>query len=248
MIYLRSIAFNVLFYVNFVVMAFLLSPSILGPRPWAVWVAKLWTSSAIWQLRVIAGIRLEVRGLENVPEGPSIVASKHQSAFETIALVPILRNPVFILKRELNWVPIFGWYSLKMRMIPVNRGGGMSALKAIAALAKVAAAHDRQIVIFPEGTRKAVGAPPDYKFGVAKVYEAVGVPCVPVAINTGLFWPRRGFLRYPGTAVIEFLPPIPPGLDSRTFLATLTESIETASDRLAKGAVGGKPSGGTEAS
>jgi 1-acyl-sn-glycerol-3-phosphate acyltransferase len=232
MIILRSIAFQILFYVNFVIMALILSPLLLGPRSWGVWTAKSWTASSIWLLRVVAGTRLEIRGLENLPDGPFLLASKHQSALETVALVPIIKEPIFILKRELMYLPIFGWYALKMQMIPVDRGARSQALKAITEHGRVTIAKGRQIIIFPEGTRRPVGAAPSYKWGVAHIYTELGVPCVPAALNTGLFWPRNSLLRFPGTAVIEFLPPIPPGLNKETFLTTLSERIEPASDAL----------------
>jgi 1-acyl-sn-glycerol-3-phosphate acyltransferase len=162
-----------------------------------------------------------------------IVAAKHQSFLETFALVTVFRDPVFILKRELTWIPFFGWCLMKMRMIPVDRGGKARALAQVTKRAKTELRENgRQLLIFPEGTRRAPGAPPAYKFGVAHIYGELGLPCVPVALNSGLYWPRRKFLRRPGTIRIEILPPIAPGLDKASFHALIQERIETASDRL----------------
>ncbi len=165
-------------------------------------------------------------------KGPLIVAAKHQSTWETFALLRLFDDFTFIVKRELMWIPIFGWCMWKGRMIPVDRGAGSQALNDMTARAREEIRTGRQLIIFPEGTRRAPGAEPRYKFGVAHLYAEVGVPCVPVALNSGLFWPRRAFMRLPGTIVVEFLPPIPPGLDKQAFFARLQSDIETATARL----------------
>lgn len=234
MLVLRSLAFNILFYgVLILWLIFGVLPSLLLPRRVLLAVALAWASTSLWLLRVVAGTRCEISGLENIPEGGLMVAAKHQSFLETFALVTVFRNPVFILKRELTWIPFFGWALTKMRMIPVNRGARARALSHVTRRAKVELGQNgRQLLIFPEGTRRAPGAPPAYKFGVAHIYAELGVPCVPVALNTGLYWPRRKFLRRPGTVHIEILPPIPAGLDKVSFQQRLQETIETASDRL----------------
>jgi 1-acyl-sn-glycerol-3-phosphate acyltransferase len=183
-------------------------------------------------LRVVVGIKVDIRGREKIPAGPILVASKHQSAWETFALIPLFRSPVFILKRELQWIPIFGWLLIKGRMVPVDRGGGASALTAMTERARIELADNRQLIIFPEGTRRPAGAEPRYKYGVAHLYVAAGVPCVPIALNSGLFWPRRSLLRIPGTVVLEVLDPIPPGLDKDEFFERLKNTIETATARL----------------
>lgn len=228
----RSILFNLAFYVNLVVWALVCLPTMICPRRWLVFVIHGWARSSVWLLRVIAGIAVEVRGVASNHDGPLLIAAKHQSLFETFALLPFFSDPAFIMKRELNWIPFFGWWTLKMRMIPIDRRKGARALKAMAAYARAEVARNRQILIFPEGTRRAPGDEPDYKSGVATLYKELGVPCLPVALNSGLFWPRRKWQRYPGTIVIEFLEPIPPGLPRRAFLARLQADIETASDRL----------------
>jgi 1-acyl-sn-glycerol-3-phosphate acyltransferase len=161
-----------------------------------------------------------------------LVASKHQSTWETFALVPLFADPAFILKRELMWLPFFGWYAWKAGMIPVDRGARAQALAAMSARARIELARNRQVVIFPEGTRRPPGAEPRYKFGVAHLYAESGVPCLPIALNSGLFWPRRSIARYPGTIVAECLEPIAPGLDKQAFLAQLQQTIEGATARL----------------
>jgi 1-acyl-sn-glycerol-3-phosphate acyltransferase len=183
-------------------------------------------------LRVVAGIKYEIRGREKIPKGPIIVAAKHQSAWETFALLPLLENPVFILKHELQWIPIFGWLTIKGRMVPVHRGGGSQVLAAMIERARIELADNRQLIIFPEGTRRPAGAKPRYKIGVIHLYAAEGVPCVPIALNSGLFWPRRSLLRFPGTVVAEILDPIPPGLAKEEFFQRLQNDIETATARL----------------
>jgi 1-acyl-sn-glycerol-3-phosphate acyltransferase len=231
-----SILFNALFYLNLVTLLFVALVTLAMPRRAVLKMAELWGRISVWLLRVICGTRFEVRGLERLPDGifkgPLIIAAKHQSTFETFALLRWFEDFTFIVKRELMWLPIFGWCMWKGRMVPVDRGGGSQALAAMTARAKEEIRSGRQLVIFPEGTRRAPGAEPSYKFGVAHLYSNIGVPCVPVALNSGLFWPRRAFLRYPGTIIVEFLDPIPPGLPMDEFFRRLRDDIETATARL----------------
>jgi 1-acyl-sn-glycerol-3-phosphate acyltransferase len=228
----RSLLFNLAFYVNLVVLLFGALVTILLPRRAVLGMATLWGIVSVWLLRVICGTRVEYRGLENLPKGPLIVAAKHQSTWETFALLWLFEDFTFIVKRELMWIPIFGWCMAKGRMVPVDRGGGSQALDAMTKRAAEEIRSGRQLIIFPEGTRRAAGAEPRYKFGVAHLYGEIGVPCVPVALNSGLFWPRRRFLRYPGTIVVEFLKPIPPGLGKDAFFQRMQSDIETATARL----------------
>lgn len=230
---IRSILFNGAFFVVSALMSIVGAPVfLLASQRVAVGYTQLWGRVCRALLRVLAGIRVEVRGREHVPEGAALVAAKHQSAFETFALLPLLPYPAMVMKQELGRIPLFGFYSRVSGMIFVDRRRGASALREMTAQAKVETAKGRPVVIFPEGTRRTPGAPPAHQPGVALLYKALGLPCVPVALNSGLFWPRRSFRKYPGTIVVEFLPPIPPGLDSKTFLARLQNAIETGSDRL----------------
>ncbi|MEO1199501.1 MAG: 1-acyl-sn-glycerol-3-phosphate acyltransferase [Pseudomonadota bacterium] len=205
---------------------------ILLPRRFSIMALKLWARVEVWLLRVVCATQLEIRGLEKLPDGGFVVAAKHQSPFETFALLPLFQDPAMVLKKELTDVPLFGWWCRKFQMIPVDRAAGMRGMKEMATHVGREAEAGRQIIIFPEGTRTQPGAEPDYKPGVAFVYGQLDVPCVPVALNSGLFWPARGPDRHPGTIIIEILEPIPPGLDRRAFMAKLQESIERASDAL----------------
>jgi 1-acyl-sn-glycerol-3-phosphate acyltransferase len=202
------------------------------PRAALVGVVKAWGRWNIWLMRVICGTRVTILGAGRIPKGPVIIASKHQSMWETFALFSLIDQPIFILKRELKWIPFFGWYLTKAGMIGIDRKAGMRTLKMLARMAREQMQRGRQLVIFPEGTRRPVGAPPTYKSGVAMIYAEVEVPCLPVALNSGLCWPRRTFLRYPGTITVEFLDPLPPGLRRNEFMSRLTASIEGATDRL----------------
>jgi 1-acyl-sn-glycerol-3-phosphate acyltransferase len=228
----RSLLFNVLFYVTTTLFVVLGSPLLLAPRRWAMAALALHARFELWLLRLIVGTKLEVRGLDKLPDDPCLVASKHQSAWETFALIPLFRDPALLMKRELFWIPFHGWFSRKFEMIQVDRDRGPTALRRMLREAKKRIAAGREIIIFPEGTRRPPGAPPDYKTGVVLLYAALGVPCVPVALNSGLFWPRRSLIRRPGTIVVEFLDPIPPGLGKAEFLHRLEATIEGASNRL----------------
>jgi len=228
---LRSIVFNVLFYLNLFVQLVAALPTMVMPRMAILKVATFWAHTNAWLLR-LAGIKMEWRGLEKIPPGPLLVASKHQSIWETFSLLTLFPDPAHILKRELQWIPFFGWYAWKAAMIPVDRGRGSQALAGMTEHAHAALAHGRQIVIFPEGTRRAPGAEPAYKYGVVFLYAETGTPCLPIALNSGLFWPRRSFLRYPGTIVAEILDPIPPGLEKAEFSRRLQDTIEAATARL----------------
>ena len=234
MLILRSLVYNVLFYLNLAFWLMVTIPTFLLPPTALVAVARLWGHTSMWLMKVICGTRVEITGLEHIPPtGGIIFAGKHQSAWETFALLTIIDRPVFILKRELTWIPFFGWCLIKTRMIPVDRGSRTRALSRTAERAAIEVGQKgRQLIIFPEGTRRAPGAEPAYKFGVAYMYGELGVPCVPMALNSGLFWPRRRFIRRPGTIRMEIMAPIPPGLDRQVFNALLQERIEEASNRL----------------
>jgi 1-acyl-sn-glycerol-3-phosphate acyltransferase len=232
MILLRSLVFNALFYLNTVLWLIAALPTFCMPYRAIIAVAKAWGRFNRELLRVVAGVDYEIRGAEKIPRGPVIIAAKHQSAWETFALLPLFDNPTFIIKRELQWIPIFGWFTIKGRMVPVDRGARSQALNKMTERARLELSDNRQIVIFPEGTRRAPGAEPRYKYGVAQLYAAEGVPCIPIALNSGLFWPRRSLLRKPGKILVEVLDPIPPGLDKEVFLERLKDDIETATGRL----------------
>ena len=228
----RSIVFNVLFYVNLIVHMIAALPMLLLPYRMLLLFIRSYAKSSLWLLRVCCGTRVEWRGLEKIPAHSCIVASKHQSLWETFALFAAFDDPIYILKRELMWIPFFGWYTWKADMIPVDRGAGSQALAKMTDAARVQLRRSRELIIFPEGTRRPPGAEPRYKFGVAHLYAETGVPCVPLALNSGLFWPRRSFRRYPGTVRVEVLDPIAPGMEKQAFFAHLQNVLEEASARL----------------
>lgn len=232
MIYVRSIAFNVLFYANTVFWLVVALPTFFMPYWAIVEIAKTWGRVNLVLLRWVADIHIEVRGAEKIPKGGLIIAAKHQSAWETFAILPLFDIPLFIVKRELMWIPIFGWLMAKGRMVPVDRSAGAQALRDMTDRARAEIGRSRQLIIFPEGTRRLAGAEPRYKYGVVQLYATAGVPCVPIALNSGLFWPRRTILRHPGTVLVEVLDPIPPGLDKEVFFELLRDRIEDATARL----------------
>jgi 1-acyl-sn-glycerol-3-phosphate acyltransferase len=232
MILLRSLVFQFLFYVSTLVLMVVSLPVFALPRSAGWPVVPFWARVNLALLRWIVGLGVEFRGLENIPEGGFIVAAKHQSAWETFALLPHFPAPVYVLKRELQYIPIFGWYTMKFNQIPVDRGKRSVALAAMTERAREAVEKGRQILIFPEGTRRGAGEEPRYKHGVAYLYRQIGCPVLPVAVNSGLYWPRRGWALFPGKVIVEFLPPIPPGKDIETFYGEMVEAVEEASDRL----------------
>lgn len=231
MLVFRAVAFNACFYLYTALIA-IFGLWTLVSRPLVLKLVRVWGSGTLWLLRVVGGVAYEFRGLENVPKGPLIVAAKHQSALETLALALVFEDFAYILKRELLFIPVVGWYFMRGGMVAIDRSKGSRAMVLMNAAAAQAIAEGRQLIIFPEGTRRAPGAEPAYKLGLTHLYSRLGVPCLPVALNTGLYWPRRSLTRRPGTAVMEFLPPIPPGLDRNGFLAEVQRRIETASDAL----------------
>ncbi|HET7885453.1 MAG TPA: 1-acyl-sn-glycerol-3-phosphate acyltransferase [Bradyrhizobium sp.] len=236
-IFLRSLTYNVLFYVHLVLWLVVALPTFVLPRAALMTLVRLWSRQNTWLLRIICNVKVEYRGVGKIPKGPLVVASKHQSMWETFALLLWFDRPLYILKRELTRIPFFGWYTIKAGMIAVDRSaGGRALLKMVRQASEEVRNNGRQLIIFPEGTRKAPGAPPDYKPGVAQLYASCREQCLPVALNSGLFWPRRTFMRYPGTLVVEFLDPVPPGLPRDEFLARISAVIEEATARLVEAA------------
>lgn len=230
---IRSLLFNFFFYLSMILQMILWTPIyFLMPRKKAWLVPKFWARSSLWLQKKIAGTDFIIEGLENIPAGAYIVAPKHQSFWDVFAFLPYLDDPVMILKRELMRIPVFGWYVGKMEMIPVDRGSRVKALKSITTGAEKAIAEGRQVLIYPEGTRRAPGAEPQYKYGVAHLYAELNLPVLPIAHNAGLYWPRRSIFRYPGAIRARVLPVIPAGLDKHEFLERLTRDTETGCDEL----------------
>ena len=229
---IRSIIFNILFYLNLFAQLIAALPTLLMPRWGILAVGRFWARTNLWLLRTVCGLDADFHGLDKIPPGPLLVAAKHQSMWETFALLLILPDPAYIMKRELMWIPFFGWYAWKAGMIAVDRRRGSQALVDMNASARRELARNRQIIIFPEGTRRSPGAEPRYKYGVAHLYAEMGVPCLPIALNSGLFWPRRSIRRYPGTVRVEVLDLIPPGLGKEAFFERLQRAVEAATARL----------------
>lgn len=229
---LRGYLYTGVFFAVWLITSIVCLPLLLAPRRAAVTALKVWASIEVWLLWLICGIRLEVRGRDRIPPGPLLVAAKHQSAFEIFALLPQFDDPAFVLKKELMDIPVFSFWTRRFRMIPIDRSAGARSLKDMVDRAQAEIAAGRQIVIFPEGTRRPAGAPPSYKSGTEFLYQKLGVPCLPVAVNSGLAWPGGSHVRYPGKIIIEFLEPIPAGIDRKVFARQLETTIERATDRL----------------
>jgi 1-acyl-sn-glycerol-3-phosphate acyltransferase len=233
MTWTRSALFFVWFTVLSIVVHIVFLPALLMPRRAAVFAARTWCKGVLRGLKTIARLDYEIRG--TLPTDGSLIASKHMSMWDTVALFYVLGDPVFVLKRELMRVPFYGWYAQRVGMIAIDRAAAGAALRAMTKAARRVLSHGVSIIIFPEGTRKKIGAPPDYKSGIAALYQRLDVPCVPVALNSGLFWTGPGgFLKKRGRIVLQFLAPLPPGLKRQDFMQALENRIETATAMLVR--------------
>ncbi len=231
MILLRSLTYVVLFYAWTTLVVLVATPLLVCPARWSLAMFNFWGRGVIGLLR-ICDINVEVRGREHIPTGAALVAPKHQCMLDVFAQFTWLPASAFVMKKELRWIPWFGWYAAKVRTIAVDRSGHSTALKSMVRRAKVLFAEGRQVVIFPEGTRGEPGVRGDYKPGIAALYRELDVPVIPVATNSGVHWPAHGVIRRPGTIVFQYLEPIPPGLKRAEFMRLLEERIEAASARL----------------
>lgn len=227
---IRSLVFIFAMYLSMAVLALFWVVPTLIRRDNAHRAVKSYTRLVRWLARVIVGLKSEIRG--EVPTGEVLIASKHHSFFDVILIVDAVPRPKFIMKKEILWTPIVGFFATRIGCIPVDRGKRSIAIRKMVEDVRSGAADPGQLIIFPQGTRVAVGDYRPYKIGTAVLYEETGQPCVPAATNVGVFWPRNGIVRRPGLAVLEFLEPIPPGLPKDVFMARLEEVIETASNRL----------------
>jgi 1-acyl-sn-glycerol-3-phosphate acyltransferase len=238
MAHLRALLFNLLFYLVTALYAILGLPTLLFGADAVYALCRLWVRTTLWLLRLLVGLDHRVIGRERLPAEPVIFAVKHQSSWETLALAAILDRPIYVLKRELVWIPLFGLYLLGSGALAVDRGAGAKALRQLMRKAGKAAENGRPFLIFPEGTRVAPGEHRPYQPGIAALYDKLGRPVVPVALNSGLFWGRRSFMKRPGRITVEFLDPIPAGLDRRRFMKELEARIEGASRRLLQAPAG----------
>jgi len=227
-VWLRSALFLLWFLLITTILSLLFLPVLALPRGATVWLARLWARATFFGLKAFTGIDWEIRGRQ--PESAVLVASKHMSMWDTLALYLTLNQPAIVLKRELLRIPFYGWFLAKAAAVPIDRSAGASALRKMSEAARAVLAQGRPILIFPEGTRKKPGAVPDYKPGVAGLYGQLSVECVPVALNSGVYW--TGFIKRPGIIVLEFLEPIPPGMKRDAFMTLLESRIETATAAL----------------
>lgn len=228
----RSYLFAAWLYGLTILLILVWTPTLALPRRFLRRGMRVHARLMTWGLRAILGVRVEIRGREHVPHGAALIAGKHQSMLDTITPFDVLDDPCLVAKAELARLPLYGWVVRKMGMMTVDRSAGATALRRMVSDARAQLADGRQVIIFPEGTRARVGAPPDYKPGVAALYRELDQPCTPLATNSGAFWPAKGLVRGPGVIVFEFLPAIPPGLKRGEFMRELQNRIETASDEL----------------
>lgn len=230
--WLRSFLFTAGWYLGTAVIALVGAPLLLTPRRYIRKWAVVWTNYTLWWLRLTVGLTHRISGLENLPPGPAIIAIKHQSSWETVSVLRLFPDAAIVMKRELLFIPVVGLAMLKSGNIAIERGDGAAALRSLVRGAKDAMANNRSILIFPEGTRTPVGSNQPYPVGVAALYRQLGIPVVPVALNSGVFWGRRQFIKRSGLIEVEVLPAIPPGLARKEFMAMLRDRIEQATARL----------------
>jgi len=232
-VFLRTLVFHIVFYVSVVfVCLFIVPPLFLLPARMMRRLSSLWVGFVLFLLKHIIGMEYKLDGLHYLPSTPCLIASKHQSMWETLAFCHFLPNTYLIAKRELLWIPLFGWGMQKAGLIALNRNQGASALRALLHACRQCVARNQSILIFPEGTRRPIGSRGDYLSGVAAIYRHLDLPCVPVALNSGLFWPRRSWQRRAGMVQVHFLPMIAPGLDRHAFMQKLEDAIESKTQTL----------------
>lgn len=232
MSWFRALAFNLAFFAWTVIIGTIGLPFLCTPRAAAMRFGRFWSRSVLVLLRVLVGLDYQIRGLDRIPRGGCVIAMKHQSAWDTLILPVVLGDPAIVLKRELLLLPFYGWYAARAGSIAIDRKAGAGALRNMVARARASAVQGRPIVIFPEGTRVAPGVHLAYQPGVAALYQALALPLVPAAVNSGLFWGRRAFVKRRGRITLEFLEPIPPGWPRRRLMAELERRVETATAAL----------------
>jgi 1-acyl-sn-glycerol-3-phosphate acyltransferase len=249
---LRALAFYIAFFGVTALLGVAGLPLLLTPRRWVMRFGRFWARCVLALLKAIVGLAGEIRGREHVPAGPCIIAMKHQSAWDTLILPVVLDDFAVVVKRELLFVPFYGWYASRAGSIAIDRLGGASALRHMVRAARRAAAAGRPVVIFPEGTRTAPGRRLAYQPGVAALYQALLLPVVPAAVNSGLYWGRRSFIKHPGRIILAFLEPIAPGLPRREMMSQLEARIEAATAALEQEAANsqgaGEPGEGNQSS
>jgi 1-acyl-sn-glycerol-3-phosphate acyltransferase len=248
MIWARGLAFNVAFFAWTAIAGTIGFPFLITPRAVTMQFGQFWARSILFLLRVIVGLDHEIRGLDRIPRGGCIIAMKHQSAWDTLILPAVLADPAVVLKRELLLLPFYGWYAARAGSIVIDRKGGGRTLRRMLAAARRVVAEGRPIAIFPQGTRTVPGEMRPYQPGVAALYQGLGLPVVPAAVNSGLYWGRRSFMKRPGRIVLEFLEPIAPGLPRRELMAELERRIEAATAELEREAMTSYRAAGNQSS
>lgn len=233
MTFIRSVLFAGWFYLMMGVSGLLCLPQTIASGGRSMAGGRMWARTTLFGLRWIAGVRVVFKGMEHAPKGAALIAAKHQSNLETVLPFIMFDSPAFVLKSELMNAPVLGWYAKAMGMIPIDREAHASALKKLLRASRPARDAGRQIIIFPEGTRQELGVAGDYKPGVAAIYRDLGIPCIPIALDTGRIWSAKGARVRPGVTTIELLAPIPPGLSREDFMRELESRIEAASNALA---------------
>jgi 1-acyl-sn-glycerol-3-phosphate acyltransferase len=232
MILIRSSFFNIWFFGVSILSVLFLLLTIPLPRAILNKGLKVWMSLIMIGMKVFVGLSYEVRGRENIPIGPALYSSKHQSAWDTGIFFLLLEDASYVLKKELLSIPLYGWLLKKDKMVAIDRNGGGMALRQLVRDSQFIIENGRQLVIFPEGTRSHPGSKLPYHPGIAAIYKKISVPVIPVALNSGLFWGRRSFAKKPGKIIIEFLPPLTSGMERKAFIAELESRVEKASNRL----------------
>lgn len=228
MIWVRSVTYSAALYSCSILLGLLTAPLLLLNERAARGISKIWARAALWGAKHIAGVSYRVEGAEHIPTEGAIIAANHQSMWETIALFHIAPRPVIIYKKELSYIPIYGWALRGAGHIAVDRAGGARALRAMRKAAAARLAEGCQIIVFPEGTRLAPGETAPFHPGIAGIYLAANAPCVPAAHDSGRFWRFPGLRKIPGKITLRFLPPIAPGLDRKVFLCRLKDVIDAA--------------------
>lgn len=233
-LFFRSLLFNICFYGWILFCSILFLPSLLFSRQFVEKITKVCVKGMDWICEHILGLHVKIIGRERFSTTPVVFAVKHQSAWETIIFHSFLNNPAIVLKRDLMWIPFFGWYLKKLQMVPLSRSKkrGVQDLKNLLKAADQAVAQKRPLIIFPEGTRSKPGQKSTYHSGIASLYLHLNIPVIPIAHNAGLYWPRRGFLKYSGCITLELMEPIQPGLSRQEFMRILENKIETTTNKL----------------
>ncbi len=237
---LRSLLFHAFFFSWLVFLLTTFWVFLPFPRGVIKAALRIWSRILVAAMWILGGMKVEFRGQENIPEGPALIASKHQSIYDTFIFYLLLDEPQYVLKKELTEIPFWGWYATKCEHVPVDRSAGAKALRDMVAKCVDRLERGRQVIIFPEGTRTAPGVTLRYHPGVAAIYQQMpdDAVVVPVALNSGSFWGRREFMTQPGTITLEFLEPIHPGLDRKAFMTSLEDRIERATATLLEAAIG----------